>query len=309
MLGLLAAALLLAACGGGGDEETTEPLLDRWRGIVVTLDGPYSAENVGLLMAENLNYFDDVDLGVEIRDEPVTPERPISYVSERSVDLAISHPPEVVLAKEQGLPITAVGSLVSEPTAAMIWLKKSKIGGVADLKGRTVGIYGLDSERALLQSILKRAGLTLDDVKVKQVEYDTVPALVSGRVDAVFGNSGNIEGAELESRGLQPVVTPVQELGVPAYDELVVIARPDRLRKDPRLIPDFMSAVARGTAAAIEDPKAAAEAIAEESETSNKKAVEATVEATLPLLSESGEMNPEQEADLVDWMQEEGLIR
>ena len=308
MLGLLAAAVFLTACGGGGEEETTEPLLDRWRGIVVTLDGPYSAENVGLLMAENLNYFDDVDLGVEIRDEPVTPERPVWYVAERSVDLAISHQPQVVLAEEEGLPITAVGSLVSEPTAAMIWLKKSKIDGIAGLKGKTIGIYGLGFERALLQSILARAGLTLDDVKVKKVEYETVPDLVSGRIDAIFGNSGNVEGAELESRGLQPVVTPVQDLGVPAYDELVVIARPDRLREDPRLAHDFMAAVARGTTAAIEDPKAAAAAIAQASETSNKRAVEATVEATLPLLSRSGEMNPEQETELVDWMRGEGLI-
>jgi putative hydroxymethylpyrimidine transport system substrate-binding protein len=306
----IAAVALLAGCGGGSDAETTDPAVDHWRGIVVTLDGLHSAENVGLLMAERLDYFDEVDLGVELRDGPISPERPVDYVVSQAVDLAVSHEPQVVLEREAGQPLIAVGSLVPEPTAAMIWLEKSKIGGIADLKGKTVGVYGLPFERALLDSILARAGLNGDAVEVKTVGYETVSSLIRGEVDAVFGSSGNVEGAELETRGLKPVVTRVQSLGVPAYDELVVIARPERLREDPRLIPDFMAAVARGTAAAIADPKAAAEAIVEESDVAlSKEATEASLEATLPLLSRDGQMDPDQASRLVDWMHEEGLIR
>jgi putative hydroxymethylpyrimidine transport system substrate-binding protein len=233
-------------------------------------------------------------------------------VAERAVDLAISHQPQVVLAKENGLDIVAVGSVVPEPTAAMIWLKKSKIGGLADLKGKTIGVYGLSFERGILQGVLARAGLSLDDVKVKKVEHETVPDLVSGRIDATFGNSWNVEGAELEARGLEPVITRVQDLGIPSYDELVVIARSERLRKDPQLIPDFLSAVARGTEAAIKDPEAAVKVIVEErenrEENPNEKGIEAAVEATLPLLSRDGYMDPEQASGLIDWMYDEGMI-
>lgn len=304
-LGLAAASALLAGCGGG--TETAGPPVDPFRRIVVTLDGSYTAENAGLLMAWKLGYFDDVDLGVDLRN-PVLPDRPIQYVAERSVDLAISHQPQVALAKEKGIPIVAVGNVISRPTAALIWLKKSGIERIADLRGKTIGFYGLSFERGLLQSVLARAGLTLADVKVERVEYETVPALVNGRVDAVIG-SWNVEGVKLESRGLHPVVTRMQSLGVPAYDELVVIARPDRLRKDPQLISDFMSAAARGTAAAIEDPAAAAAAIVEEGEEVDRKAIEATVEATRPLFSRSGRMSLEQADRLVAWMREEGLLQ
>lgn len=310
ILAAVAAFALLVGCGGGSDSETPEPALDSYRAIVVTLDGHHNAENVGLLMAESLDYFDDVDLGVELRDEPVSPDRPIDYVVGQAVDLAVSHQPQVVLARSQGQPIVAVGSLVPQPTAAMIWLEKAKIDDIADLKGKTVGFYGLSFERELLENVLRHAGLTRKDVRVEEVGYETVPALASGKVDAIFGDSGNVEGVELESRGLKPVVTGVQDLGVPAYDELVVIARPDRLREDPRLIPDFMSAVARGTAAAIADPKAAAKTIIEYSEADpSRKATEASIEATLPLLSGDGHMDPDQASRLVDWMHEEGLIR
>lgn len=280
----LALALIPLGCGGGSDAETTASRPHLFRGIAVTLDGSFNAENVGLLMAEERGYFDDVDLGVVLRN-PVQPERPIKYVVERDVDLAVSHEPQVALAKEKGAPIVAVGSLIPEPTAAMIWLKKSKIGGIADLKGKTIAIYGLPFERDLLRGVLARADLTLADVKVKSVNYETVPDLISGRADALFGGSWNVEGAELKARGLEPVVTRVEDLGVPSYDELVVIARRDRVSSSPWLIPDFMSAVDRGTAAAVKDPEAAVDVIVENTENPNRKAIKAAVEATLPLLA------------------------
>jgi putative hydroxymethylpyrimidine transport system substrate-binding protein len=307
IVALVAAAAFWAGCGGGDDAETAEARPGLFRKIAVTLDGGFNAENVGLLMAVKRGYFAEVDLGVELR-EPVLPERPINYVVGRDVDLAISHQPQVVLQREKGAPIAAVGSLVSRPTAAMIWLKKSKIGGVVDLKGRTIAIYGLPFERGLLKSVLTEAGLTLADVKVKNVNYETVPDLVSGRADAIFG-SWNVEGAELKARGLKPVIAPVQDFGLPAYDELVVIARRDRLSSSPWLVRDFMSAVERGTAAAIEDPEAAVNAIAEEAEDPDRKAIEASVEATLPLLSRSGHMSSDQASRLIDWMNEVGLTQ
>lgn len=286
---MAALAVLLAGCGGG-DAETTESRPGLFRGIAVTLDGRFNAENVGLLMAAKRGYFEDADLGVELR-EPVLPERAIKYVIGRDVELAISHEPQVVLAMEKGAPIVAVGSLIPQPTATVIWLKESGVGGIADLKGRTIAIYGLPFEWDLLQSVLAAAGLTLGDVKVKSVNHETVPALVSGRADAILG-SWNVEGAELKARELNPVIVPVEDFGVPAYDELVVIARRDRPSSSPWLVPDFMKAVSRGTAAAIEDPEAAVDAIAEKTDKPNRKAIKAAVEATLPLLADDSSPEP-----------------
>jgi putative hydroxymethylpyrimidine transport system substrate-binding protein len=139
-----------------------------------------------------------------------------------------------------------------------------------------------------------------------------VPALAKGRVDAIFGANWNLEGIQLEEMGLDPVVTKVQDLGVPDYDEYVVIARRDRLEEDPQLFRDFMAAVARGTATSVEEPDLAFQAINEDVEADHRvtpEARKAQVEATVPLLSESGEMDPAQAADLIDWMHSEGMVR
>lgn len=304
-------SMLLAGCGGGSGEETTEKAPDRpltMREFSITLDGYASAETMGIVMANELGYFEDVGLDVAIFP-PLNPVRPVLYAATGEADVTISHQPQVVLARERDVPIIAVASLVSQPTAAMIWLKKSGIEDIADLKGKTIAIPGLSFQRAFLQSILARAGLTLADVKVKRVDYELVPALTSGRADAIFGGSWNVEGAELEARGLDPVVTRVQSLGVPDYEELVLITDPDRLSKDPQSIRDFISALARGTAAAEKDPRATAEAVLKLSEKGNVEATEAAVEATLPLLSKTGRMSPERADGLVAWMREEDLIQ
>jgi putative hydroxymethylpyrimidine transport system substrate-binding protein len=306
------ATALLAGCGGGSAADTAEKsaeVPEKTVHLQMTLDGADSPLNVGILMAEERGYFADVGLDVEAYP-PRTPVRPVKYVVDGTDEVGISHLPQVVLAKEKGAPIVAVGSLIPQSTMAMIWLKGSEIDGIADLEGKTIGVPGLSFQKDFLQSVLRRGGLSLGDVRIRKVAYKLVPALASGHVDAIFGGAWNLEGAELKARGLAPVITRVEDLGVPAYDELVLIFPVDRVSEDPELIRDFLSAVARGTAAAVEDPKAAVEVIEGAFHPqAGRKATEAGLEATLPLFSKTGYMSPERASRLVAWMRAEGMIK
>jgi putative hydroxymethylpyrimidine transport system substrate-binding protein len=309
VLAAMVLAVLLAGCGDGG--ETTAERPPGVYEVNVVLNGRDGPENVGILMADERGYFKDAGLFPTITS-PSTPERPVDYVSSGLSDIGISHQPQVVLAKEEGVPIVAVGNVIAEPTAAMIWLEKSEIGGIEDLRGKTIAIPGIPFQRNFLESVLAQAGLALKDVTVKVVGYELVPALVKGRADAAFGGSENFEGAVLESRGLKPVITPVTNLGIPSYDELTLIANQDFLYERPRLVRAFTSAMARGTEAAIEDPEAALKVVEKSLEADpdlSRKGAEAALEATLPLLSEDGQMDPEQASELVSWMRDEGMVQ
>jgi putative hydroxymethylpyrimidine transport system substrate-binding protein len=302
----VAAALLL---GCGGNSEDTKPGLPPLiQSLTISTDGLASPQNVGILMAQKRGYFEG--LGVEIWFRPPAgPTRPISYlVSAYEIDLAISHAPQVVISQDKGVPIVAIGSLVRQPTAAMIWLKKSEIGGIVDLRGKTIAFPGLPFQKDFLEVLLRQGGLTLDDVKLKAVGYELVPALASGEADAIFGGRWNMEGIQLKARGLKPVITRIQSVGVPAYDELTLIGRPDYLAKNEELIRNFLIAVARGNKAVIEDPEAAAHLVALSDSDRSLKAIEAEIEATLPLLSRTGDMSPERMEELAAWMHEQGLV-
>lgn len=281
------------------------------REMSITLDGYSGPENLGVLMAKWEKYFDEVGINLTTY-APNEPSRPVRYTAEETVDIGISREPELVLAQSEGIPVVAIGSLVSEPTAAMIWLGKSQINGIADLKGKTIGTAGMPMQEELLKGVLADAGLSPADVTLKDVGYNMVPTLFKGKVDAIFGASWNLEGAQLETLGADPVITRVEDLGIPPYEELLVIAREDRVKKEPQLFRDFMAAVTRGTATSVEDPDLAFEVVNENVESDFRvapKAREAQVEATLPLLSESGEMDPAQAKRLVDWMYSEGMVK
>ena len=56
-------------------------------------------------------------------------------------------------------------------------------------------------------------------------------------------------------------MVPVDQLGVPTYDELVLVAQRSRVEDDPDVIRLFLSALANGTRAAIANPEAATESI------------------------------------------------
>ena len=283
---------------------------EKRRPIQITLDGYPGATNVGVLMAQKLKYFEEAGLEVVITT-PIAPARPIVYAADKTVDLSISHPPQVALARQKGAPIVAIAAIVPQSTASMIWLRQSKIDDLTDLKGKTIGVPGSPFQRAFLESVIADAGLNPQDVRIETLDYELVPALVSGRVDATFGGSWNLEGAELDSRGLDPVITKAQDLGVPDYEELVLIARSDRLSKDPDAIRAFIAAMLHGTEAALEDPRAAASVIRNSIDADpdlTYKESMAELEATLPLLSTDGEMDADQAEELVDWMQEEGMI-
>ena len=78
--------------------------------------------------------------------------------------------------------------------------------------------------------------------------------MLSGRADAMLGGFLNVEGVDLAERGRDPRVVPVDELGIPTYDELVLVANSDRVAEDPEPMRLFIAALERGTRDAVARP-------------------------------------------------------
>jgi putative hydroxymethylpyrimidine transport system substrate-binding protein len=156
-----------------------------------------------------------------------------------------------------------------------------------DLRGRTIGITGVPSDYATLDTALRSAGLTRAHVKVVTVGYNLLTALLSHRVDAVLGVYRNVEGIELRQRGLQPTIIPVDRAGVPTYDELVLVANRTRLRSDTAyrsVVRRFVGAFLAGTEEARRHP-ARALALMKHVTASQPVFLRRAVPATLRLLS------------------------
>ena len=303
----LIAALSLAACGEKSEDGTGSA-----ESLDLTLDFYPNPDHAGIYAGERLGYFEDAGLDLRVTT-PTDPSAPIKQVAAGQTDLAISYEPEVLLARDKGLDVVAVAALVDEPLTSMIWLGDSRIGGIRDLKGRTVATAGIPYQTAYLRSILSRSGVEPGSVDQVDVGLGLLPAILGGRADAILGGFRNVEGVDLAARGKAPVVTPVDELGVPTYDELVLVAQGKRLEEDPDPIRLFIAALARGTRAAVAEPALATSSVLGANDALDPTLTRKETAATLPLLEPEmgrpfGYMDAGEWDGFIRWFRDNGQI-
>jgi putative hydroxymethylpyrimidine transport system substrate-binding protein len=305
---ILCGSVAVAGCG-----EKSENLTGRAEPLSLTLDWYPNPDHVGIYTAQKLGYFRDAGLDVSI-ETPSDPSLPIKQVAAGNADLAIGYEPDVLLAREKGADVKAVAALVDRPLTSLIWLKKSGIKRLGDLRGKTIATAGIPYQDAYLKTILARANLTPGDVKTVNVGLGLLPAILGGRAPAMLGGFKNVEGVQLKLQHKAPIVTPVDKLGIPTYDELVLIANGSALQENSKPIRLFLGALARGTAAAEQRPNAATEALLEANPDLDRKTTTAEVKATLPVLSQAsagrpyGYMDPADWRQFIGWMRDHGLI-
>jgi putative hydroxymethylpyrimidine transport system substrate-binding protein len=306
----LAAALAVAGCGGGGGASPAQP--GGHAQVRVLLDWFPNPDHVGLYMAQDKGLFSSANLDVTLTP-PSNPSDPLKLVAANQVDLGISYEPDVLMAAEQKLPVTAVAALIPVALNSLIAVKSSTVKSAADLAGKTVGTAGLPSDDVYLKQITAANGINVNTVKKVNVSSHLVVAMISGQVDATIGAYRNIEGVQLKQDGHDPLIVPVTAAGIPDYDELVLVANRDRLRDDAGYrdtVKRFVDVLGKGVSAARQDAKAAAESIRKVATGYNPETVDKMVEATLPLLDNAkgfGRMDPAQWQSFADWLHREGM--
>ncbi len=222
--------------------------------LTVMLDWFINPDHGPLYVALERDEFEKRGLDVELIP-PADPNDPPKLVAAGRADLAISYQPQLHLQVAAGLPLMRVGTLVATPLSSLVVLADSPIKSIADLKGRKVGFSVGGFEDALLGAMLDKHGLTLDDVKLINVNFSLSPSLMSGQVDAVIGAYRNFELNQMDLEGRPGRAFYLEEEGVPAYDELIVVAQRENVA-DPR-ISAFIDALEAATQYIINHPDAA----------------------------------------------------
>jgi putative hydroxymethylpyrimidine transport system substrate-binding protein len=194
----------------------------------------------------------------------------------------------VLLARNQGLPLVAVAAIVQKPLTSIVSLAPKHITTPAQLRGQRVGDAGIPYQHAYLQTILQHAHVPVGSVKEINVGSNLVPALLSGRVDAVLGAYWNYEAIQLAQMHKRTNVIRVDHVGVPSYDELVIVVRRSTITNRPDVIRRFVQALGRGYEATRQDPSSAVQDLVKASSGLDQKLQLASVRATLPAFFPAG---------------------
>ncbi len=250
---LLAWALLLAGVSwpAGANDRMT-----------ILLDWFVNPDHGPLIIAEENGYFRDFGLEIEIV-APADPSAPPKLVAAGQAELAISYQPQLHLQIAEGLPLIRVGTLVATPLNCLLVLEDGPIKTPADLKGKKIGFSVAGVEEALLTTILARYGVSLEEVELINVNFSLSPALMSKQVDAVIGAFRNFELNQMDIENVPGRCIYIEEEGVPAYDELIYVANPDRMDRD--MLARFLRATEIATQYIINNPEKSWEIFAETS--------------------------------------------
>jgi putative hydroxymethylpyrimidine transport system substrate-binding protein len=296
-----ALAVLASAAFAGGAQKLT-----------VTLDWTPNPDHVGIYDARDTGLFARAGLDVTIRS-PSDPTAPLKLVGVGQSDLAVSYEQELFFAAAKQLPVVAVAAVVPQPLNSFMAIEPN-VRSLRDLKGKTIGITGVPSDYATLDTALHSVGLTRTQLKIVTVGYNLLPALLAHRVDAILGVYRNVEGIQLQLRGLHPTIIPVDHAGIPSYDELVLVANKTRLHDDPQYhsaVKRFVGAFLAGTADARSNPSKAL-AIMQKVTASDPKFLARAVPATLRLLAGSkgiGCLSVDAWQRFGDWMHTTNLLK
>jgi putative hydroxymethylpyrimidine transport system substrate-binding protein len=276
--GALLAAVALAACGEKKDALT--PTAVKAQPVNLMLDWLPNADHVGIYEALAKGYFAAAGLDVHVQT-PTDPASPLQLLAAGKVDVAISYEPELLLARDKGEPLVAIGAIVQRPLTSIVSLGSKHITAPAQLRGKRVGDAGIDYQHAFLQTILRHAGVPPQSVTETNVGANLVPALLSGRIDAALGAYWNYEAIQLQQAGKHPNVIHVENAGVPAYNELVLVTTENDIAAKNNELRRFVQALGRGYAAVRANPAAGVDALVHANPALSPKLQLASVKATL----------------------------
>jgi putative hydroxymethylpyrimidine transport system substrate-binding protein len=246
---LLAAALLLAGiagCGGDGAEPGAP------QGVTLVLDFVPNAVHSGIYAAEHQGLYGDEGIDLTIRQPGESTDAPKLLAAGRA-DFAILDIHDLGIARERGLDLVGTMPIVQRPLAAVIARGSSSVRRPRDLADHTVGVTGLPSDEAVVDSEVTADGG--DPAKVDRVTigFNAVSSLAAGKVDAATG-FWNAEGVALRRQGIPVRIFKVNRYGAPPYPELVLTASRETIEDEPALVDSVVAATTRGYELAYEHP-------------------------------------------------------
>ena len=218
-------------------------------------------------------------------------------------DIGIVSLLDFLTSYKQGQPITAFMALEQRPLGSLLALEKSGVSSPKDLEGQTVGITGVPSDLAAVNSMVANAGGDPKKVKTVTIGFNAVQNLIAGKVKAAVG-FWNAEGVQLQAK--EPTkVFKLDQYGAPAYPELVAFTRNDTIQKKPALLCAFVKATVEGYTQATANPDQALANLTKQAEGLALSDAKGQYEALKPVYQDKapvyGELDLKVLADYLSW--------
>ncbi len=155
------------------------------------------------LVADALGYYRAAGINLKVVP-PATVADPAKVLGTGHADIAFTTILDVIEGRAAGASITSVGAYAQYNNWGIITWKSQNIRP-EQLKGKTIGVYPDAWSKTQLTIMLQHAGISINQVKLVYTSDDTVPLLLTHKVDVITGVT-NAEQTEAEVNGKKPTV-------------------------------------------------------------------------------------------------------
>jgi putative hydroxymethylpyrimidine transport system substrate-binding protein len=266
----------LAGCGGDGAEPGAP------QGATLVLDFVPNAVHSGIYAALSRGDYDEGGVALKVQPPGESTDAP-KLLGAGKVEFAILDIHDLGIARERGIDLVGVAPLVQRPLAAVLARGDGPVRRPRELEGHRVGVTGLPSDEAVVDSEVEADGGDPSRVERVTIGFNAVGSLAAGKVDAATG-FWNAEGVALQRQGVPLRIFKVDEFGAPPYPELILTTSRRTLEDDPDLVEAVVAATERGSAFTEQSPQAALDDLLSANPELERAEQQAQLQVLLPIL-------------------------
>lgn len=306
-----------ASSESGASSESSTEASGELTEIDVVLDWYPNAIHTFLYEAIDNGYFEEAGLSVNLIS-PAQSVDAITFVASGKAQIGLTYPVEIAQAAESDMPVKALASVCAKQLDCLCALSSNTdiTSDMTSLKGKKVGYAGTTLSEATIRTITRDAGLADDDYELIDVGFDLVTSLTTGSVDLVVGTFLNDEVVTMEQAGYELNIFEEADYGFPDMYGVVMAVNSDDYEANKEIYEAFLNACEQGYADMTADEDDALELIMSEMNSDDNPLDEEQQRQSYEILMEKMaseeepflSMSEEKWQNILDWMQEAGLI-
>ncbi|MDP2925459.1 MAG: ABC transporter substrate-binding protein [Nanoarchaeota archaeon] len=216
--------------------------------VNVRLEWLHQAQFAGFYVAEQKDYYKENGINVNLNmggvDYPA-----IQMVAGGKEQFGLAEADQILLAREKGVPIVAIATLYRKNPTVWFSLKKSNITSAEEFVGKRIGTW--PDVMALLNVMLKNAGVKKENISEVPIKYDISPLLI-GEVDVLPGYVIN-EPIVAQEKGYDVNIIWPADYNIKFYS-MTLFTTENMIKNNPELVQQFVNSTLKGWNYAYDNP-------------------------------------------------------